>query len=42
MNTPSTLGGNWMWRALPGSFTPQLARRLHREAEVYQRLPGQS
>ena len=41
MNTPSTLGGNWQWRALPGSFSPRLARRLRREMEVYQRLPGQ-
>jgi len=39
MNTPSTLGGNWMWRALPDSFSPKLARRLHREMKVYQRLP---
>ena len=39
MNTPSTLGGNWQWRALPGAFTKKLARRLYREAEVYQRLP---
>ncbi len=42
MNTPSTLGGNWQWRALPGSFSPRLARRLHREMEVYQRLPAQN
>ena len=42
MNTPSTLGGNWQWRALPGSFSPRLARRLRREMELYQRLPGQA
>ncbi len=42
MNTPSTLGGNWQWRALPGSFSPRLARRLRRETEVYQRLPEQN
>ena len=41
MNTPSTLGGNWQWRALPNSYGPKLARRLHREMKVYQRLPGQ-
>ena len=40
MNTPSTLGGNWRWRALPGSFSPELADRLRREMELYQRLPG--
>ena len=39
MNAPSTLGGNWCWRALPGSFTPELARRLHRQMELYGRLP---
>ena len=39
MNVPSTLGTNWKWRALPGAFTPALARRLHREMQVYQRLP---
>ena len=42
MNTPSTLGENWRWRALPNSYGPKLARRLHREMKVYQRLPGQS
>ncbi len=39
INTPSTLGGNWKWRALPGSFDARLARRLRREMRVYQRLP---
>ena len=39
MNIPSTLGTNWKWRALPGAFTPQLAKRLYRETKVYQRLP---
>ena len=29
MNTPSTLGGNWCWRALPGAFTPALAQKLN-------------
>ena len=38
MNTPSTLGGNWSWRTLPGTFTPTLAQRLRREMQVYQRL----
>ena len=28
MNTPSTTDGNWLWRCLPGSFTPALASRL--------------
>jgi len=42
MNTPSTVGGNWKWRALPGVFTSRLSRRLRHEMEVYQRLPGQA
>ena len=40
MNTPSTLGSNWKWRALPGSCGPELARRLRHEMGVYQRLPA--
>lgn len=38
MNTPSTVGGNWRWRARPGSFTPELAARLRRYMAVYGRL----
>ena len=39
MNIPSTLGDNWKWRALPGTFDEKLARRLFQEMRVYQRLP---
>ena len=39
MNRPSTLGGNWQWRALPGSYGTELARKLHRQMELYERLP---
>ena len=39
MNTPSTLGNNWQWRTLPGTFDEKLSRRLYREMRVYQRLP---
>ena len=39
MNTPSTLGGNWCWRALPGAFTPALAEKLRGLMELYGRLP---
>ena len=39
MNTPSSLGNNWKWRTLPGTFDEKLARRLYREMRVYQRLP---
>jgi 4-alpha-glucanotransferase len=30
MNTPSTLGGNWQWRILPGAASPALAEKLRR------------
>lgn len=39
MNVPSTVGNNWKWRCLPGSFGPKLARKLRHEMKVYQRLP---
>ena len=39
MNIPSTLGDNWKWRTLPGTFDEKLARRLFQEMRVYQRLP---
>lgn len=37
MNTPSTLGNNWVWRALPGSFDEVLAKKLLRDMELYGR-----
>ena len=39
LNTPSTLGKNWCWRALPGFDSTILAQRVHRQMELYQRLP---
>ncbi len=39
MNTPSTLGGNWAWRAPEGFDSPKLAARLRRQMERYGRLP---
>lgn len=39
MNTPSTSGSNWRWRALPGFDRPELAAKLHRQMELYGRLP---
>ena len=39
INIPSTLGGNWLWRLRPGQLTPELARALRAETELYQRLP---
>ena len=42
MNIPSTMGGNWQWRALPGAFSRKLAKKLHYVMKVYQRLPEQN
>ncbi len=39
MNTPSTTGSNWSWRAKPGAFTERIAQRLHRAMVMYGRLP---
>jgi 4-alpha-glucanotransferase len=39
MNTPSLVGGNWRWRALPGSFTLQLAEKIREDMRRYDRLP---
>lgn len=39
MNTPSTLGNNWCWRALPGFDSPKLAARVRRQMKLYRRLP---
>ena len=40
MNTPSTIGGNWEWRLLPGELTadPGLARRMAEMARRYSRI----
>ncbi len=37
MNVPSTVGGNWCWRALPGFDSDELAARVHRQMELYRR-----
>ena len=39
INTPSTTGDNWKWRATPGYLAPALAQRLHRMTRLYGRLP---
>lgn len=41
MNAPSTVGKNWRWRALPGSFGSDLAVKLRHKMEIYGRLPQQ-
>ena len=38
MNTPSSVGTNWQWRALPGSFNTELAQLLRHKMEIYDRL----
>lgn len=38
MNIPSTVGTNWQWRALPGVFTDELAKKLYRKMKVYGRV----
>lgn len=38
MNTPSTIGRNWIWRALPGSFDDRLAEKLRHYTGLYGRL----
>ncbi len=37
-NTPSTLGGNWTWRMLPGEADEALAERLYDITALYGRL----
>lgn len=39
MNTPSTLGGNWQWRAAQGQMTGKLAKRVYGYMQMYGRLP---
>lgn len=38
MNTPSTLGGNWEWRATSDQITGKLAKKLYKYMEMYGRL----
>ena len=37
MNTPSTLGENWKWRALPGEMNHRLAKKLMKYMIMYGR-----
>ncbi|MCM1058098.1 MAG: 4-alpha-glucanotransferase [Firmicutes bacterium] len=39
INTPSTLGGNWMWRMKKGAFTKELAAQIREMSELYGRTP---
>ena len=38
INTPSTVGNNWVWRCKPYNYSDTMADRLHHEMEVYDRL----
>ena len=38
INYPSTLGNNWKWRLLPGQFTPEMAKRIHRLTQITARI----
>ena len=40
INVPSTLGGNWQWRMLPGQADGKLAQRLLRSTQLYNRAPA--
>ena len=35
MNTPSTLGMNWKWRAVDGQITTALAKKVYKNMEIY-------
>ncbi|MCL2488389.1 MAG: 4-alpha-glucanotransferase [Oscillospiraceae bacterium] len=37
INTPSTIGGNWQWRLLPGQITADLAERIREMGVVFGR-----
>ena len=38
INTPSTLGENWKWRATADQITNSLAKRLYKYMEMYGRV----
>lgn len=38
MNTPSTLGGNWEWRAVSDQITGKLAKRIYKYMKMYGRV----
>lgn len=39
MNTPSTIGGNWRWRALPSDINDSLGREIMKKTSLYGRSP---
>ena len=38
INTPSTLGGNWVWRMKKDALTEELCNKMHDYARIYGRL----
>ena len=38
MNLPFTIGKNWRWRLKKGEFNNECIRRLHKLADVYNRI----
>lgn len=38
INTPSTLGGNWVWRMKKGAFTDKLVKKMKKETALYGRM----
>ena len=38
INTPSTLGNNWKWRATEDQITEELARKLYKYTDMYGRV----
>jgi len=41
MNLPGTVEGNWEWRMQAGTASPELAQRLRRFVEIYDRVDGE-
>lgn len=39
MNTPSTLGGNWMWRMKKDAVSAALAGKIRSNMQLYGRMP---
>ena len=39
INTPATLGGNWVWRMKQGAFTKKLAKDIRDITGLYARMP---
>jgi 4-alpha-glucanotransferase len=39
MNVPGVANGNWRWRFGWDMIQPELPGRLHRQLEIYGRLP---